>query len=108
MVTSISNFTGYEDECEVIFTNSKGEYIRTLFFENLKIKLYVNIQEKHAVKIESYNCIKYDDLEIGTPITLTKHETSLIEEAIKNVIDWESWEESKESNIDDFMYLDEI
>ena len=106
MTISISNFTGYEDECEVIFTNSKGEYIKTLFFENLKIKLYVNLQEKHDVKIESYNCIKYDDLEIASPITLTNHETSLIEEAIKKLIDWESWEESKESNIDDFMYLD--
>lgn len=106
MTLSISNFTGYEDECEVIFTNSKGEYIKTLFFENLKIKLYVNLQEKHDVKIESYNCIKYDDLEIATPITLTNHETLLIEEAINKLIDWESWEESKESNIDDFMYLD--
>jgi hypothetical protein len=106
MILSISNFTGYEDECEVIFTNSKGEYIKTLFFENLKIKLYVNLQDNHAVKIESYNCIKYDDLEIATPITLSNHETSLIEEAIKDIIDWESFEESKESNVDDFMCLD--
>jgi hypothetical protein len=106
MTLNISNYTGYEDECEVIFTNSKGEYVKTLFFKNLKVKLYTNIKGNYKVGIESYNCIKYDDLQIGTPITLNNHETLLIEEAISNIIDWESFEESKESNIDDFMCLD--
>ena len=106
MTLNIINYTGYEKECEIIFTNSKGEYVKTLFFENLKLKLFTNIQGNYKVKIESYTCIKYDDLQIGTPITLNNHETSLIEEEIKNIIDWDYWEESKESNIDDFMYLD--
>jgi len=106
MAVNISNFTGYEDSCEVIFTNSKGEYIKTFFLENLELDLFINQQKNHAVKITGYKCVQYDDLKSGMPNTLSNHELVLIETQMINLIDWELWEQENELDVDDFMYND--
>ena len=106
MIVNILNFTGYEDSCEIIFTNSNGEYIKTFFLENLEIDLYINQQKNHTVKITGYKCVQYDDLKSGMPNTLSKYEVILIETAMRNLIDWESWELENELDVDDFMYND--
>lgn len=106
MIVNILNFTGYEDSCEVIFTNFKNEYIKTYFLENLELEFYINRQKNHQVKIKGYKCVQYDDLKSSMPNTLSKHDLILIETEIKNIIDWESWEQENELDIDDFMYND--
>lgn len=106
MIVNISNFTGYENECEVILSNSKGEYIKTFFLQDLECDLYINQQKNHAVKIQSYKCVQYDDLKSGMQNTLSNHELILIETHMIDLIDWELWEQENELDVDEFMYND--
>ena len=106
MIVNILNFTGYEDSCEIIFTNSNDEYMKTLFLEDLELDLSINQQKNHQVKITGYKCVQYDDLKSGMPNTLSNYDLVIIETAMKNLIDWELWEQENELDVDDFMYND--
>jgi hypothetical protein len=106
MVIKIENFTGYEDNCEIIINDNNGNYQRTYFLENLEFDMYLNQQCNRAIRITNYNCTHYNDLEVGIPYTLKNLELELIQNEIKNIVDWEEWEESQEKDVDDFMNND--
>jgi hypothetical protein len=106
MQIKIENFTGYENSCEVIINDNNGQYQKTYFLENLTYDMYFNQQGNRAIRITGYNCTHYNDLEVGSPYTLKKYELELIENGIKDIVDWEEWEESQEKDVDDFMNND--
>lgn len=106
MVIKIQNFTGYEDSCEIIINDNNGNYQKTYFLENLQFEMYLNQQDNRAVRITNYNCTHYNDLEVGVPHTLKNYELELIQNEIKNIVDWEEWEEIQELDVDDFMNND--
>jgi hypothetical protein len=80
--------------------------MKTFFLENLELDLFINQQKNHAVKIKGYKCVQYDDLKSAISNTLSNHELVMIETAMKNLIDWELWEQENELDVDDFMYND--
>jgi hypothetical protein len=106
MVIKIEKFTGYEDSCEVIINDKDGKYQKTYFLENLKFDMFLNLQNNRSIRITGYNCTHYNDLEVGLPYTLKRHELELIQNEIKNIVDWEEWEENQELDVDDFMHND--
>ena len=106
MVLKIENFTGYEDSCEVIINDSNDKYQKTYFLQNLEFEMYINQQGNRSVKITNYNCTQYNDLEVGSPYMLKGYELELIQNEIKNIVDWEEWEESQDKDVDDFMNND--
>jgi hypothetical protein len=103
MHLKINNFTGFEKECEILVLNIKGEYQKTFYLTNLELKLFKNIQNNYDVKIISYECIEYVDSEEGVKYNFKNHEIILIQTAIKEMIDWEEWEESNHYDDSDFI-----
>lgn len=106
MQIKIENFTGYEDSCEVIINDNSGNYQKTYFLQNLKFDMYINQQGNRSIRITGYNCTQYNDLDVGVPYTLKNYELELIQNEIKNIVDWEEWQESQDLNVDDFMNND--
>jgi hypothetical protein len=103
----VKGFTGYENSCEVVYYDGKGDYLKSRLLENLDYELKVNAHGNHAVGIISYTCITYDDQFIsGKPEELQKHEVYQIERALTEEVDWLSWDLSQEFDANDFMSND--
>ena len=97
-------FTGFENQCEIYYYDSKGDYIKTRELQNLNFKLLVNCHGNHAVKIESCTCTLFDDyIQNGIIETLAFHEMYSIEKAMTECVDWEAWELANENDVDDFL-----
>jgi hypothetical protein len=104
---TVKGFTGYENSCEVLYYDNKGEYFKSRVLENLEFELKINAHGNHAVGIQSYVCTTYDDQFIsGRLENLPKHDIYQIERALTESVDWESWDMSQEFDANEFMSND--
>jgi len=107
MHIEVNNYTGHENTCEINYYDSKGDYLKSLVLDNLETELFVNQQGNNSVRIVSCNCMYYDELvKLGTIYNLKNSQIQVIENAMNDCIDWETWEQEKSINVDDFMNLD--
>ena len=106
MVIKIEKFTGYEDSCEVIINDKNGKYLKTFFIDDLEYEMLLNQQSNRTVKITGYNCTQYNDLEAGVSYIPSNYELQLIQNEMKNLVDWEEWEERYNLDLDDLINND--
>jgi Zn/Cd-binding protein ZinT len=96
MEIQIFNFTGYEKECEIMYFDGKGKYLKTLFITNLDLTLYHNQKrEEYKVTINSIEAIQFDKNSKGVPYLLDDFELFEIQHEMVGYIDWVAWEENR-------------
>lgn len=107
MTAEVKGFTGYENKCEIVYFDSKGDYLKSRILENLDFELKINAHGNHAVGIKSCNCVTYDDQFMsGKPEDLPTHELYNIERLLTDCVDWDSWDMSQEFDAEDFLAND--
>jgi len=107
MHIEVVNFTGYEDNCTINYFDHKGDYVRTHVLENLQVELHINTHHNYAVTIKSCTCIYFDEMQkSGIEKTPKRHELEKIQNALRDCVDWDEWEQSNNRDIDDFMHND--
>jgi hypothetical protein len=68
--------------------------------------MLLNQQSNRTVKIIGYNCTQYNDLEAGVSYIPSNYELQLIQNEMKNLVDWEEWEERYNLDLDDLINND--
>jgi hypothetical protein len=107
MKTEVNGFTGYESECEIVYFDKRGDYLKSRVLENLDFELKKNAHGNHAVGIISCKCITYDDqFSSGRVEELLEHDIYAIERILTDCVDWEEWDQTKEFDADDFLIND--
>lgn len=107
MHIEVINFTGHENNCTINYYDFKGDYVKTYLLEKLEVDLHINTHGNYSVTIKSCTCTYFDELQKnGIKKNPKTHEIAKIEYAMSDCVDWDSWEQSKNTDVDDFMSND--
>jgi hypothetical protein len=99
----ISEYTGYENSCEITYCSKGDILIKSIYLEDLKIKKSITNKGKGKVKLIS--CVAY----ISTienhfsEHILSEQEIRQIETKLAECIDWDEFVHTQEQDAFDFI-----
>jgi hypothetical protein len=97
----IYNFTGYENQCEVA-TIEKGKIQFSFYVIDLRTTLSMNGDGDAKVRIDTIQCVSYDNEDNQVPHVLSVDEILNLEIAMIDCVDWNDWMDSQRPDDDDY------